>query len=128
MSNSVSFKLTPADIARYERQIAEFDLSLEDELLKKIPGKVQTLLKSPDLSPIQASLVQDVFRLLLVLRNVPDLSLEVRRKILFALNYFYNPDDEIPDAVTGLGFLDDAIVVKWIVEQVFGEFPEFYRA
>ena len=39
-------------------------------------------------------------------------------KVLSALAYFAHPDDLIPDHVPGLGFLDDAIMIK-IVERDF---------
>ncbi len=128
MSDEVSFKLTTEDIARYERQITAINLSIEQNLLQKIPGKINSLLNSSELTSIQASLLQDVSKLLVVLKNVPNLELRVRKRILFALQYFYTSNDEIPDNVVGLGFLDDAIVVKWIVDEVFSEYPEYFQA
>ncbi len=125
---SVSFKLTPEDILRYERKIAQIDLSLINKLLENIPGKVDRLLSGTTITTLQADLLKDVSRLIMVLRNVPDLGDDVKRKIVFALQYFYDPDDEIPDSVSGLGFLDDAIVVKWIVDQVLVEYPEYFQA
>ena len=41
----------------------------------------------------------------------------VRDAVLAALAYFSNPDDLIPDHVPGLGFLDDAIMVKFIEDE-----------
>ena len=41
----------------------------------------------------------------------------VRNEVLAGLAYFSNPDDLIPDHVPGLGFLDDAIMVKFIEEE-----------
>lgn len=128
MSDEVSFKLTAEDISRYERQITAIDVSIEQNLLQKIPGKINSLLNSSELTSIQASLLQDVSKLLVVLKNVPNLELRVRKRILFALQYFYTSNDEIPDNVVGLGFLDDAIVVKWIVDEVFSEYPEYFQA
>ena len=45
----------------------------------------------------------------------------VRDEVLAALAYFSNPEDLIPDHVPGLGFLDDAIMVKFIEEEFRNE-------
>jgi uncharacterized membrane protein YkvA (DUF1232 family) len=42
---------------------------------------------------------------------------KVRDEVLAGLAYFSNPEDLIPDHIPGLGFLDDAIMVKFIEEE-----------
>jgi uncharacterized membrane protein YkvA (DUF1232 family) len=42
---------------------------------------------------------------------------KVRTEVLAALAYFSDPEDLIPDNVPGLGFLDDAIMVKFIEDE-----------
>jgi uncharacterized membrane protein YkvA (DUF1232 family) len=46
---------------------------------------------------------------------------KVREEVLAAIAYFSNPEDLIPDHVPGLGFLDDAIMVKFIEEEFKNE-------
>jgi uncharacterized membrane protein YkvA (DUF1232 family) len=46
---------------------------------------------------------------------------KVRDEVLAGLAYFSNPDDLIPDHIPGLGFLDDAIMVKFIEEEFRNE-------
>jgi uncharacterized membrane protein YkvA (DUF1232 family) len=41
----------------------------------------------------------------------------VRNQVLAGLAYFANPDDLIPDHIPALGFLDDAIMVKFVEEE-----------
>ncbi|MCB1589835.1 MAG: DUF1232 domain-containing protein, partial [Xanthomonadales bacterium] len=41
-----------------------------------------------------------------------------RREILSALTYFADPQDAIPDDVPVLGFLDDAIMIELVVEEL----------
>ena len=51
----------------------------------------------------------------------------VHDEVLAALAYFSNPEDLIPDHVPGLGFLDDAIMVKFIEEEFKHELWGFRR-
>ena len=42
---------------------------------------------------------------------------KVRTEVLAGLAYFSDPNDLIPDHIPGLGFLDDAIMVKFIEDE-----------
>lgn len=50
-----------------------------------------------------------------------------------ALAYFNEPVDMIPDAIPGIGYLDDAIMVQFIVDELkpdidsFDDFCEFRK-
>ena len=52
-------------------------------------------------------------------------------RILNALAYFAEPDDLIPDAIPGVGFLDDAIMIELVVRELqheieaYADFCEF---
>jgi uncharacterized membrane protein YkvA (DUF1232 family) len=52
---------------------------------------------------------------------------KVRAEVLAALAYFTNPEDLIPDQVPGLGFLDDALMVKFIEDEFEHELWGFRR-
>ncbi len=42
---------------------------------------------------------------------------KIKDEVLAGVAYFSNPEDLIPDHIPGLGFLDDAIMVKFIEEE-----------
>lgn len=50
-----------------------------------------------------------------------------RKRVLNALAYFADPDDLIPDRVPGIGYLDDAIMVELVVQDLTHEI-EAYEA
>lgn len=48
-----------------------------------------------------------------------------RKRVLNALAYFADPDDLIPDRVPGLGYLDDAVIVELVVQDLRHEIEAF---
>jgi uncharacterized membrane protein YkvA (DUF1232 family) len=58
---------------------------------------------------------------------------KVRNEVVAAIAYFANADDLIPDDIPVLGFLDDAIMIKFVEEQfkhelnAFRKFRRFHR-
>jgi len=48
-----------------------------------------------------------------------------RRRVLEVLAYFVDPDDLIPDRIPGLGYLDDAIMVELVVQELRHEIEAY---
>jgi uncharacterized membrane protein YkvA (DUF1232 family) len=59
-----------------------------------------------------------------------DLTMQAVAEAAFALLYFQNPTDLIPDSIPGLGFLDDAMIVSMVLrrhERAFKRSPHSYK-
>ena len=128
METPNQIQLTEKDKARYRKEIEQVDLEIEQEIMKRIPDKLDMLMGSSHLDNAQLQLVQDVAKLYQFLSAFPLQSIELRQKILFALQYFIDPDDEIPDSIPKLGFLDDAAVVRWIIDDIIDDNREIIQA
>ena len=128
METPNQIQLTEKDKARYRKEIKQVDLEIEQEIMKRIPDKLDMLMGSSHLDNAQLQLVQDVAKLYQFLSTFPLQSIELRQKILFALQYFIDPDDEIPDNIPKLGFLDDAAVVRWIIDDIIDDNREIIQA
>lgn len=50
---------------------------------------------------------------------------EERGEVLTALTYFCDPEDAIPDNIPVLGFLDDAIMIELVVEELRHELDAY---
>ena len=115
-----TFTLTQEDKLDYLDQINKFDLSKKKELMKSVPEKLQTLLQNGTLNSIQVQLINDLVHLFKLLEDNPNMDEDIQKKILFALDYFSNVDDEIPDSIPIYGLLDDSAVINWIVKGLQG--------
>ena len=128
METPNQIQLTEKDKARYRKEIEQVDLEIEKEVLSRVPDKLELLIGSSHLDNAQLQLVQDVAKLYQFLSTYPIQSTELRQKILFALQYFVDPDDDIPDSIPKIGFLDDAAVVRWIVDDIIDDNREIVQA
>ncbi len=128
METPNQIQLTEKDKARYRKEIEQVDLEIEKEVLSRVPDKLELLIGSSHLDNAQLQLVQDVAKLYQFLSTYPIQSTELRQKILFALQYFVDPDEDIPDSIPKIGFLDDAAVVRWIVDDIIDDNREIIKA
>ncbi len=125
----VSFELSPRDLryfrerlkrvregdgARDEETVIRLATEVVEEAVKADPPEfVRVRLVS--LEHLVEMLCDDEWRLV-----GPD-----RARILDALTYFVDPDDLIPDRLPGIGYLDDAIMVELVVEELKHEIKAF---
>jgi hypothetical protein len=122
------FKLTEEDIKIMERRIAAFDLSREQKILAVIPQKLESMLILTKLNEFTTELINDVSRLYNVLLAMPSLNDDLKRRILYALDYFVVNDDEIPDEIPDMGYIDDLAVVRYVVDQIIAGDSEIFQS
>lgn len=121
-----NFKVTftlDEDDARYFRSLytkAKRGAKIKDE--KKIIREARGIVKQVRANKKTPRFVADAIDVLddlteLVQNEDYAAPKKVRDSVLAGIAYFSNPDDLIPDSVPGLGFLDDAIMIKFIEDE-----------
>ena len=124
MNISKIFELTDEDKAKYQLMIDKIDLSKSSEVINTLNSKLDSLIDSKKLNSIETELIKNVSVLLNIYQTYPDLTDSIKRRIIFAISYFCNSDDDIPDIVPEIGYLDDAVVARWVIESIGKELPE----
>lgn len=124
MNISKIFQLTEEDKALYLTLIDKIDLNKSSEVILALNSKLDNLVSSKELNSIETDLIKNVSVLLSIYQTYPDLTESIRKKIIFAISYFCDSDDDIPDIVPNIGYLDDAVVAKWIIDSISTDLPE----
>ena len=124
MNISKIFQLTEEDKAEYELLINKIDLKDASKIIDMLNSKLDTMTNSNRLNSIEADLIKYVSVLLNIYQTYPDLTDSIRKRIIFALSYFCDTNDDIPDVVPEIGYLDDAVVARWVIESVGKELPD----
>ena len=124
MNISKIFQLTEEDKAEYNLLIDKIDLNDASKIIDMLNSKLDTMTTSKSLNSIETDLIKYVSVLLNIYQTYPDLTDSIKRRILFALSYFCDSNDDIPDVVPEIGYLDDAVVARWVIESVGQELPE----
>ena len=124
MNISKIFQLTEEDKAEYQLLIDKIDLNDASKIIEMLKSKLDTMTTSKSLNSIETDLIKYVSVLLNIYQTYPDLTDSIKRRIVFALSYFCDSNDDIPDVVPEIGYLDDAVVARWVIESVGHELPE----
>ena len=124
MNISKIFQLTEEDKAEYKLLIDKIDLNDASKIIDMLNSKLDTMVTSKSLNSIETDLIKYVSVLLNIYQTYPDLTDSIKRRILFALSYFCDSNDDIPDVVPEIGYLDDAVVARWVIESIGRELPD----
>ena len=124
MNISKIFQLTEEDKAKYKLLIDKIDLNDASKIIDMLNSKLKTMTTSKSLNSIETDLIKYVSVLLNIYQTYPDLTDSIKRRIIFALSYFCDSNDDIPDVVPEIGYLYDAVVARWVIESVGQELPE----
>ena len=128
MNISNLFQLTEEDKDQYRKLIDKFDLDSSDDIISMLSPKLDRLVASDGLNDIEIDLIKNVSVLVSIYQTYPDLTDSIRRRILFAISYFCDEDDDIPDIVPDIGYLDDAVIANWVIESISKDLPEVSKA
>ena len=128
MTDPKLFQLTDEDKAHYQEMIKRIDTGHQKSIIKVLGIKIQTMLDEGHLNSVEVELIEDVARLAEILELYPELPETVIKKILFAMSYFIDENDEIPDVIPDYGYLDDVKVVSWVIDDIRNQIPKMTRA
>lgn len=125
----ITFELSDKDL-RYFRQLLQKvrqgeSAGNEEVVLREAETLLEEVRKA-DAPEFIRSRIEQLGKLIEMLRD-SDWRLEGsdRKRVLNALAYFADPDDVIPDRVPGLGYLDDAVIVELVVQDLRHEIEAF---
>ena len=125
----ISFELSDKDL-RYFRQVLQKvrkGRSAENEkvILREAEELLEEVKRTDAPQYVQNRIAQ--LKGLIAMIEDEDWRLEGadRKRVLNALAYFADPDDLIPDKVPGLGYLDDAIMVELVVQDLKHEIEAY---
>jgi uncharacterized membrane protein YkvA (DUF1232 family) len=125
----ISFELSDKDL-RYFRQVLQKvrkgrSAQKEDVILSEASALLEEVRRT-DAPEFVQNRIGQLEKLTAMLEDRDwRLEGEDRKRVLNALAYFADPDDLIPDRVPGLGYLDDAIMVELVVQDLKHEIEAF---
>lgn len=128
MPMKVTFELSDRDLKYFRKTLKEaHQRSAKIKAEKLIANAAQTLAELPTDAP--EFVLERTEKLRSMIEMVQDeewrLEGKDRERVVRALSYFADPTDLIPDAVPGIGYLDDAIMIELVVRELKHEIDAY---
>tara|TARA_R110002073_G_scaffold223317_2_gene383528 strand:- start:595 stop:1161 length:567 start_codon:yes stop_codon:yes gene_type:complete len=135
MSIDITFTLNNEDLKRFEDIVQKAKATLQTEQgSQQVEQAAMKMVKEARATNLPRFIEERFAKLELLVNMVSDVEWELdeseRNTILSALAYFCDPDDLIPDHLPAIGFLDDAIYVEIIIQELAAEissYEEFFN-
>ena len=124
MQDPKLFKINEKDKEHYRLLIKNIDISKRDSIISILGIKIQKILDRNKLNNLEVGLIDDMSKLIKILQLYGKLPDSIVKKILFAMSYFIDENDDIPDVIPDYGYLDDIAVVRWIIDDIEKQIPE----
>jgi len=125
----ITFELSDRDLAYLRKRMAEARKAAADRPEAEVAQEAARLLRQADVATTPVFIRDRIRRLGTLVEMLEDeefgLAGADRRRVVEALAYFADPQDVIPDAVPGLGFLDDAILAELVVRETRHEIEAY---
>lgn len=130
MPLDITFTLSDNDLKHFQAIVDQArDKAAESAKSAEIEAAARELIEEARAGELPEFIGARVEQLDVVLRMVNDdewrLTDDEKAAILNALAYFCEPDDIIPDNIPGLGFLDDAIYVEVVLDELSNEIHHY---
>jgi uncharacterized membrane protein YkvA (DUF1232 family) len=125
----ISFELSKKDLMYFRDRLASVKGSggaLNERRVIRSAGRMVTDAAESDPPEFVSERIAKLARLIEMLSDSEwGLKEEDRTQILYALAYFVDPDDMIPDRVPVIGYLDDAIMIELVVRELKHEIEAY---
>ena len=128
MPLKVTFELSDRDLKYFKKALAEVKTRAasvsSDELIALASDALEDL---PTDAPEFVIERTNKLRAMIDMVNDEEWRLQGqdRKRVVRALSYFADPKDLIPDAIPGIGFLDDAIMIELVVQELKHELEAY---
>ncbi len=125
----ITFELSDKDLRYFRQVLQKVRKGKSGDNADVILGEAQALLSQVEKTDAPEFIRNRISQLGKFIEMLEDKDWRLegndRKRVLNALAYFADPDDLIPDRVPGLGYLDDAIMVELVVQDLKHEIEAF---
>ena len=139
MPLDITFTLSDQDLEHFQAIVDKAKAAMGNTVSDQhIEAAARKLIEEAGSASLPDFIASRLVRLQKVIDMINDgewnLAEEDRKRVIGALMYLCDPEDLIPDAIPGLGFLDDAIYVELVLRALkveidfYDEFCEFRDA